>query len=435
MKTKPINQNNVNIITLGCSKNLVDSEQIASQLSSNNFNVDFENTKLKNQITIINTCGFIESAKQQSLNTILQYAQLKSDNKIKKLIVTGCLSQRYKDELKQEIPEVDHWYGTLDLPLLLKDLNINYQKELLNRRLLSTPKHYAYLKISEGCNRTCSFCAIPLMRGGHISKPIETIIQEAKFLVSQGVKEIMLIAQELTYYGLDLYKKRALATLLEKLVTIDGLIWIRLHYAYPQNFPLDILEIMQQEPKICKYLDIPLQHASNSMLKSMQRQITQNDIKHLITKIKTKIPNITLRSTFIVGFPNETNQDFNELKSFIQEIKFDRLGVFTYSHEENTKAYQLKDTTPESLKQGRRDDIMQIQNNISYQKNLEKINKEFLVIIDSKEAGRYIGRSEADSVDVDNEVIVNSAKKLEIGQFYKVKITKAFDYDIEGEVM
>ncbi|MDI9338500.1 MAG: 30S ribosomal protein S12 methylthiotransferase RimO, partial [Alphaproteobacteria bacterium] len=338
MKTKPINQNNVNIITLGCSKNLVDSEQIASQLSSNNFNVDFENTKLKNQITIINTCGFIESAKQQSLNTILQYAQLKSDNKIKKLIVTGCLSQRYKDELKQEIPEVDHWYGTLDLPLLLKDLNINYQKELLNRRLLSTPKHYAYLKISEGCNRTCSFCAIPLMRGGHISKPIETIIQEAKFLVSQGVKEIMLIAQELTYYGLDLYKKRALATLLEKLVTIDGLIWIRLHYAYPQNFPLDILEIMQQEPKICKYLDIPLQHASNSMLKSMQRQITQNDIKHLITKIKTKIPNITLRSTFIVGFPNETNQDFNELKSFIQEIKFDRLGVFTYSHEENTKA-------------------------------------------------------------------------------------------------
>lgn len=435
MKSKSINQNKVNIITLGCSKNLVDSEVLSTQLAANNIAVSHENVKLDHNIVVINTCGFIEKAKEESVQTILQQLEFKKQGKLEKVYVSGCLSERYRTELATELPDVDAWFGTLELPLILKQLNANYKKELLGERLISTPKHYAYLKISEGCNRTCSFCAIPLMRGKHISKTVEQIVEEATNLVNKGVKEIMLIAQELTYYGLDIYKKRSLPQLLEKLANINGLKWIRLHYAYPSKFPLEIIEVMKQHKNICNYLDIPLQHASNKMLKAMNRQITQEEMRDLIYNIRKIIPTICLRTTLITGFPGESESDVQILEDFLNEIRFDRVGIFQYSHEENTSAYKLLDTIPISIKHQRAAHLMEVQQEISYEKNSEKINSVVQVLIDKKEAGKYIGRTEMDSVEVDNEVIVNSSKPLQIGQFYDVTITKAFDFDLEGTIM
>ena len=430
-----INQQKVNIITLGCSKNLVDSEVISGQLASSNIDVVHENKKKDHGIVIINTCGFIDKAKEESINTILEQVQLKKNGRIKKVYVTGCLSERYRNELEKEIPEVDAWFGTLELPLLLNKLNADYKKELIGERLLSTPEHYAYVKISEGCNRTCAFCAIPLMRGKHISKPMEELVKEVENLVQKGVKEIMLIAQELTYYGLDIYKKRALPELLNKLADIEGLEWIRLHYAYPTKFPLEILPVIRKRKNICKYLDIPLQHASNKMLESMKRNITREEMIDLIKKIREEIPGICLRTTFIAGFPGETKKDVEELKNFIEEMQFDRVGIFQYSHEENTTAFELDDNVSPKEKQKRAEEIMEIQQEISLLKNMEKIGKVFKVIVDKKEAGRYLGRTEFDSAEVDNEVIIHSNKKLTIGSFVNVKITKAYDYDLEGEVV
>lgn len=430
-----INQQKINIITLGCSKNLVDSEVLSGQLAGNDMNVVHENKKNDHNIVIINTCGFIDKAKEESINTILQQVQLKNEGKLEKVYVTGCLSERYRNDLEKEIPEVDAWFGTLELPLLLNKLNADYKKELIGERLLSTPQHYAYVKISEGCNRTCAFCAIPLMRGNHISKPIEILVKEVENLVQMGVKEIMLIAQELTYYGLDIYKKRALPELLNKLADIEGLEWIRLHYAYPAKFPLEILPVIRERKNICKYLDIPLQHASNKVLDSMKRNITKEEMTGLIRKIREEVPGICIRTTFITGFPGETKKDVKELKEFIEEMQFDRVGIFQYSHEENTAAFELNDDVSPKEKQKRAEEIMEVQQEISLQKNMEKIGKIFKVIVDKKEAGRYLGRTEFDSVEVDNEIIIHSKKKLTIGNFVNVKINKAYDYDLEGEVL
>lgn len=435
MKAKTLKQNKVNIITLGCSKNLVDSEVLSGQLSANDYEVVHENTKIDHNIVVVNTCGFIDKAKEESVNTILSQVQLKQKGKLDKVFVTGCLSERYRTDLAKEIPEVDAWFGTLELPFILQEFNADYKKDLIGERLLSTPKHYAYLKISEGCNRTCSFCAIPLMRGKHISKPIEEIVAEATKLVAKGVKEIMLIAQELTYYGLDIYKKRELPKLLHQLVKVEGLEWIRLHYAYPHKFPLEIIDAIKAHPKICNYLDIPLQHASNNMLKAMKRNITREEMRDLIKAIREKIPNICLRTTLIAGFPGETLDDVEELKQFLIEHRFDRVGIFQYSHEENTSAYDLIDDVPAEEKKRRAQEIMEVQQEISLEKNEAKLGQVLKVIIDKKEAGRYIGRTEFDSVEVDNEVIINSTKKLSIGSFVHVKITKAYDYDIEGELV
>lgn len=425
----------VHLITLGCSKNIVDSEVLANQLTSQDVNVFFTPNFNKNSTVIVNTCGFIESAKEESIQTILNYVDLKNKGKIKKIMVTGCLSQRYKNELSQEIPEVDRWFGNMELPLILQEFNLDYKKNLLDQRFLSTPKHYAYLKISEGCNRTCSFCAIPLMRGKHQSKPMENILFEAENLVNQGVKEIMLIAQELTYYGLDIYHKRMLPQLLEKLAQIKGLEWIRLHYSYPHQFPLDIISVMRDHKNICNYLDLPLQHINNRILKSMKRQLTKIEIMNLIEKIYKIIPNINIRTTFIVGYPSETKSEFKELIDFVQQQKFSRLGVFTYSHEENTSAFNLKNDIETKIKNERLEELMAIQQEISYQQNLKKIHSIQKVLIDKKEAGVYLGRTEADSVEVDNEVIVKSNQALKVGHFYNVKITKAYDYDLEGEII
>jgi ribosomal protein S12 methylthiotransferase len=435
MKSKSLKQDKVNIITLGCSKNLVDSEVLSGQLIANEIDVVHENKKLDHNIVVINTCGFIDKAKEESINTILDQLELKRRGKLDKVYVTGCLSERYREDLAKEIAEVDAWFGTFELPLILKQFNADYKTELLGERLLSTPKHYAFLKISEGCNRTCSFCAIPLMRGNHISKPIEELVKETESLVKKGVKEIMLIAQELTYYGLDIYKTRSLPKLLHALAKVEGLEWIRLHYAYPSKFPMDILEAMKENENICNYLDIPLQHASNNMLKAMRRNITKEEMNELIFKIKTYLPNICLRTTLITGFPGETEQDVEELKEFLKLHKFDRVGIFTYSHEENTGAYSLEDNIPQEVKEARAQEIMEVQQEISLEKNQQKIGKIFKVIIDKKEAGRYLGRTEFDSVEVDNEVVIHSTKKLIIGSFVHVKITKAYDYDIEGEVV
>ena len=435
MKSKTFKPNKINIITLGCSKNLVDSEVLGTQLMANNIQVLHENKKNDHNIVVVNTCGFIDNAKEESINTILSQIELKRKGQLEKVYVTGCLSERYRNDLSLEIPEVDAWFGTLELPLLLKQLNADYKKELIGERMISTPKHYAYLKISEGCNRTCSFCAIPLMRGKHISKPIEQILQEATNLVKQGVQEIMLIAQELTYYGLDIYKKRTLPNLLLQLSDIPGLKWIRLHYAYPSKFPMEIIEVMKERANICNYLDMPLQHASNKMLQAMNRQITKEEMRTLIYDIRKMIPTICLRTTLIVGFPNETDDDIIELKQFIEEQQFDRVGVFQYSHEENTDAHQLKDNVPANIKQQRAEEIMEIQQEISYKKNLAKIGQTMNVLIDKKEAGKYIGRTEMDSVEVDNEVIIESNHKLKIGEFYPVQITKAFDFDLIGNVI
>ena len=435
MKSGRLKKDKVNIITLGCSKNMVDSEVLSGQLRANDINTIHENSKMDHNIVIINTCGFIDKTKEESINTILENVALKKKGKLDKVYVAGCLSERYKNNLEAEIPEVDAFFGTMELPLILQQFNADYKVELLGERMLATPKHYAYLKISEGCNRTCSFCAIPLMRGGHVSRSIESLVSEAKRLVQNGVKEIMLIAQELTYYGLDIYKQRELPKLLHALADIEGLEWIRLHYAYPSKFPLEIIETMKERQNICNYLDIPLQHASNKMLNAMKRQITREEMEDLIAEIRSRIPDICLRTTLIAGFPGETRDDVEELKTFLTKMRFDRVGIFTYSHEEDTGAYGLNDNVPQAEKEERAQEIMELQQEISLEKNMEKIGKEFKVLIDKKEAGRYIGRTEFDSVEVDNEVIISSSKKLPIGEFVKVRVTKAFDYDLEAEVI
>lgn len=434
MKSGSLKKNKINIITLGCSKNMVDSEVLSGQLQANEMDVVHENQKTDHNIVIVNTCGFIDKAKEESINTILGQVDLKRKGKLDKVYVTGCLSERYRNNLEQEIPEVDAFFGTMELPMILKTLEADYKSELLGERLLSTPKHYAYLKISEGCNRTCSFCAIPLMRGQHISKPMEHLVAEAENLVRMGVKEVMLIAQELTYYGLDIYKKRMLPELMHRLADVKGLEWIRLHYAYPSKFPLEILDAMRERENICNYLDIPLQHASDNMLKAMKRQITRSEMNELIGAIREKVPGICLRTTLIAGFPGETEKDVDELKQFLVQHRFDRVGCFTYSHEEGTSAYGLEDNVPAAEKERRAQEIMEVQQDISYEKNQEKIGKTFKTIIDKKEAGRYLGRTEFDSVEVDNEVIINSDHKLPIGEFVNVTITKAYDFDLEGEV-
>lgn len=435
MKARTLKKDKVNIITLGCSKNMVDSEVLSGQLNANEIEVVHENNKLDHNIVIVNTCGFIEKAKEESVNTILDQVALKQKGKIDKVYVTGCLSHRYKDDLALEIPEVDAWFGTMELPLILKKFEADYKSELLGERLLATPQHYAYLKISEGCNRTCSFCAIPLMRGGHVSRTIPDLVKEAENLVKRGVKEIMLIAQELTYYGLDIYKKRMLPDLLKHLSDIKGLEWIRLHYAYPSKFPLEILDVMKERDNICNYLDMPLQHASNNMLDAMKRNITRQEVEELIKNIRQRVPGICLRTTLIAGFPGETLEDIEELKTFLQKERFDRVGIFTYSHEEDTSGFLLKDNISAEEKERRAQEVMEVQQEISLEKNREKIGKTFKVIVDKKEAGRYLGRTEFDSVEVDNEVVIQTSQKLKIGEFVQVKISKAFDYDIEGEIV
>ncbi len=414
---------------------MVDSEVLSGQLNASGIEVIHENKKLDHNIVVVNTCGFIDKAKEESVNTILDQVALKKKGKLDKLYVTGCLSERYRNDLLKEIPEVDAWFGTMELPLMLKQLNADYKSELIGERLLSTPKHYAYLKISEGCNRTCSFCAIPLMRGAHVSKTIEEVVAEARKLVSMGVKEVMLIAQELTYYGLDIYKKRALSELLKHLSDVPGLHWIRLHYAYPSKFPLDVLDVMRERPNICNYLDMPLQHISNNMLTAMKRQITRDEITDLIANVRDRVPGICIRTTLITGFPGETRDDVEDLKQFLIDTRLDRVGIFTYSHEENTTAYELIDNIPAEEKEARAQEIMEVQQEISYEKNQEKIGNTYEVIVDKKEAGRYLARTEFDSVEVDNEVVIHSKTPLPIGDFVKVKITKAFDYDLEGEVI
>lgn len=435
MKTKKLHKDKVNIITLGCSKNMVDSEVLSGQLLANDIHVVHENKKHDHNIVVVNTCGFIDKAKEESINTILDQVELKRRGKLDKVYVTGCLSERYKNNLEAEIPEVDAYFGTMELPLILKQFEADYKTELVGERLLATPQHYAYMKISEGCNRTCSFCAIPLMRGQHISKPIEELVKEAEGLVKKGVKEVMLIAQELTYYGLDIYKKRMLGDLMQRLADVKGLEWIRLHYAYPSKFPLEVLDVMRERENICNYLDMPLQHAANNMLKAMKRQITREEMEELTVAIREKVPGICLRTTLIAGFPGETEDDVEELKGFLQRQRFDRVGIFTYSHEEGTSAHDLADDVPAEEKERRAQEIMEVQQEISFELNQEKVGKVFKTLIDKKEAGRYLGRTEFDSVEVDNEVVIHSAKKLPIGEFVNVKITKAYDYDLEGEVV
>ncbi len=434
MKAKTLKKDKVNIITLGCSKNMVDSEVLSGQLKANDIDVVHENKKLDHNIVVVNTCGFIDLAKEESIQTILEQVELKKRGKLDKVYVTGCLSERYKKNLEDEIPEVDAFFGTMELHAILKQFEADYKTELLGERMLSTPKHYAYLKISEGCNRTCAFCAIPLMRGGHVSKPIEALVQEAEGLVKKGVKEIMLIAQELTYYGLDIYKKRRLPDLLNRLADIEGLEWIRLHYAYPSKFPLEILDVMRQRENICNYLDMPVQHASDKMLAAMRRQITRQETDELIAAVREKVPGLCLRTTLIAGFPGETKEDVEELKLFLAKHRFDRVGIFTYSHEEDTAAFGLKDSVPHKEKERRAQEIMDFQQEISLELNQAKLGKTFKTIIDKKEAGRYLGRTEFDSVEVDNEVIISSTEKLTLGAFYPVTITKAYDYDLEGVV-
>ncbi len=437
MKTKKTSpqKDHINIITLGCSKNMVDSEILANQLQANGMAVEHEISDTKADIIIINTCGFIDRAKQESIDTILQYANAKTNGEINKLYVTGCLSQRYKADLEAEIPEVDAYFGTLDLPFLLEALGADYKHDLIGERnLLTTPPHYAYLKISEGCNRTCSFCAIPLMRGKHVSKPIEQLEKEARNLVRNGVKEIMLIAQELTYYGLDIYRRRALPDLLHRLAAIEGLEWIRLHYAYPYDFPLDVLDVMAQYPNICNYLDLPLQHISDPVLKNMRRLITRDDTYRLIDSIRQKMPDVALRTTMLVGFPGETEQDIEQLADFVRHARFDRLGIFQYSHEENTSAFVMPDDIPDEEKAERADYIMEIQQDISLELNQQKIGKTFKVLFDRKDGKYFVGRTEYDSPEVDNEVIVeaNRQQYVRIGDFAQVQITEAQEFDLYG---
>lgn len=438
MKTKLTAQKNkISIVTLGCSKNIVDSEVLATQLQANGMAVKHEAPDGKANIIIVNTCGFIDRAKQESIDTILHYANAKTEGQIDKLYVTGCLSQRYKTDLETEIPEVDAYFGTLDLPFLLEALGADYKHDLIGERnLLTTPPHYAYLKISEGCNRTCAFCAIPLMRGKHVSKPIEQLETEARNLVRNGVKEVMLIAQELTYYGLDIYRRRALPDLLHKLAAIDGLEWIRLHYAYPYDFPIDILDVMAQYPNICNYLDLPLQHISDPMLKNMRRLITRDETYKLIDTIRQKMPDIALRTTMLVGFPGETDDDIEQMADFVRYARFDRLGIFQYSHEENTSGFAMEDNVTDEQKSDRADYIMEIQQDISLELNRQKIGKVYKVLFDRKEGKYFIGRTEHDSPEVDNEVLVDARRHYaRIGDFALVRITDAEEFDLYGEIV
>ena len=437
MKTKAFSKkkDKINIITLGCSKNLVDSEILLTQLRSNRLNATHEATSDDANVIIINTCGFIDRAKQESIDTILRYAEAKNDGLIDKLYVTGCLSQRYKDQLEQEIPEVDAYFGTMELPMLLKRFNADYKHELVGERLTTTARHYAYLKISEGCDRPCSFCAIPLMRGKHVSKPMEQIVQEATYLAKNGTKEIILIAQDLTYYGLDLYKKRALAELLRQVSDVNGIEWIRLQYAYPSGFPLEILDVMAARENICKYLDMPLQHGSTEMLKIMRRGITREKTEDLIHTIREKVPGIALRTTLIVGHPGETEAHFEEMMNFVEQVRFDRLGIFTYSHEEQTHSFTMPDDIPQEVKEERAAQIMEIQQQISYEQNMKRVGKTLKVLFDRKEGGYFIGRTEYDSPEVDNEVLVDAqANYVRIGDFAPVTISSATEFDLFGTV-
>ena len=436
MKTKTLKKNKVNVVTLGCSKNTFDSEVLMAQLKANHFEVEHEAQQDDSEIVIINTCGFIDNAKQESIDTILRYAEAKQEGLVDRVYVTGCLSERYRDELEKEIPEVDAYFGTRELPRLLKTLKADYKHELVGERILTTPSHYAYFKIAEGCDRPCSFCAIPLMRGGHQSTPIEDLVFQAKGLVAKGVKEIMLIAQDLTYYGLDLYKKRALSDLLKQLSDIEGLDWIRLHYAFPSGFPMDVLEVMAERDNICKYLDMPLQHGSTRILQAMRRGITREKTEELVATIRAKVPGLALRTTLIAGYPSETAADFQEMYDFVERTRFDRLGIFTYSHEENTHAYQFTDDVAAELKKERADAIMELQSGISYELNQLKVGKEFKVLFDRAEGDYFIGRSEFDSPEVDNEVLVKKADGyVRLGDFSRVLITTADHYDLYGKLI
>ncbi|PCJ96963.1 MAG: 30S ribosomal protein S12 methylthiotransferase RimO [Flavobacteriaceae bacterium] len=431
MRTKSLKKNKINVITLGCSKNVYDSEVLMGQLKANKKEVVHEG---EGNVVVINTCGFIDNAKEESVNTILEYVKKKEAGDVDKVFVTGCLSERYKPDLQKEIPNVDEYFGTSELPSLLKALGADYKHELIGERLTTTPKNYAYLKIAEGCDRPCSFCAIPLMRGKHKSKPIEDLVIESKKLAAKGVKELILIAQDLTYYGLDLYKKRNLAELLLELVKVEGIEWIRLHYAFPTGFPLDVLQVMKDEPKICNYLDIPLQHISDAILKSMRRGTTQEKTTKLLKDFRRIVPNMTIRTTLIVGYPGETEEDFETLKNWVSEMRFERLGCFTYSHEENTHAYNLEDDVPEEVKQERANEIMELQSQISWELNQEKIGKTFKCVIDRKEGNYFVGRTEFDSPDVDNEVLIDATKHyIKTGEYIQVKITEAADFDLYGE--
>jgi ribosomal protein S12 methylthiotransferase len=437
MKTKTIKKNKVNVVTLGCSKNLADSEDLMTQLKANKFDVEHESTTDDFSIVIINTCGFIENAKQESIDTILRYVDAKQEGAVDKVYVTGCLSERYKGDLEKEIPEVDAYFGTRDLPRLLKTLKADYKHELVGERLLTTPNHYAYFKISEGCDRPCTFCAIPLMRGGHVSVPMEDLVLRAKNLAKNGTKELLVIAQDSTYYGLDLYKKRALAELLEKLSDVEGIDWIRLHYAFPSGFPMDVLDVMKNKSNICNYLDMPLQHISDSMLKSMKRGTTKKKTIDLVNSIRDKMPDIAIRTTLIAGYPGETEKDHEEMLKWVEETKFDRLGIFTYSHEDNTEAYKLEDNVPALIKQERANAVMELQMGISLELNQRRINEQYKVLIDRKDGDYYMGRTQYDSPEVDNEVLIkaNNNTHLRIGDFVNVKITSAEEYDLYAELL
>ncbi|WP_298894313.1 30S ribosomal protein S12 methylthiotransferase RimO [uncultured Psychroserpens sp.] len=433
MRTKSLKKNKINVVTLGCSKNVYDSEVLMGQLKASGKDVVHEE---EGNVVVINTCGFINNAKEESVNTILEFMQKKEAGDVDKVFVTGCLSERYKPDLQKEIPNVDQYFGTTELPQLLKALGADYKHELIGERLTTTPKNYAYLKIAEGCDRPCSFCAIPLMRGKHKSTPIEELVIEAEKLAANGVKELILIAQDLTYYGLDLYKKRNLAELLEHLVKVEGIEWIRLHYAFPTGFPMDVLDIMNREPKICNYLDIPLQHISDAILKSMRRGTTKEKTTKLLKEFRAKVPEMTIRTTLIVGYPGETEEDFQTLKEWVKEMRFERLGCFTYSHEENTHAYNLEDDVPEEVKIDRANQIMEIQSQISWELNQTKIGQEFKVVIDRKEGNYFVGRTEYDSPDVDNEVLIDATSTyLKTGEFTTVKVIEAEDFDLYAEVL
>lgn len=434
MKTKTLKKNKVNVVTLGCSKNLYDSEVLMGQLKANKFEVEHESTKDDSAIVIINTCGFIDNAKQESIDTILRYVDAKEDGLVEKVYVTGCLSERYKPELEKEIPEVDAWFGTRDLPRLLKTLKADYKHELVGERLITTPAHYAYFKISEGCDRPCSFCAIPLMRGGHVSIPMETLVEQAKHLAKNGTKELLLIAQDSTYYGLDIYKDRKLAELMQRLSDVNGIDWIRLHYAFPSGFPTDVLDVMRERENICKYLDMPLQHVSDNMLKSMRRGTTRKKTTELVNLIREKVPGIALRTTLIAGYPGETEADHQEMLEWVQESRFERLGVFTYSHEENTHAHTLVDDVSDDEKQARAEAVMDVQQGISATLNLEKVGQTFKVLFDRKEGDYFIGRTEFDSPEVDNEVLVkaDASTFLRIGDFADIHIERAEEFDLYG---
>ena len=434
MRTKSHKKNKINVVTLGCSKNIYDSEVLMGQLKANNMEVAHESESQENDIVVINTCGFIDNAKEESVNTILDFVKRKEEGSVEKVFVTGCLSERYKPDLEKEIPNVDQYFGTTELPKLLKALGADYKHELIGERLTTTPKHYAYLKIAEGCDRPCSFCAIPLMRGKHVSKPIEDLVTESENLAKNGVKELILIAQDLTYYGLDIYKKRRLADLLMALKDVEGIEWIRLHYAFPTGFPQDVLDVIRDEEKVCNYIDIPLQHIADNVLKSMKRGTTFEKTNSLLRDFREKVPGMAIRTSLIVGYPGETEKDFEILKNWVRDTKFDRLGVFTYSHEENTSAYDLEDDVPAEVKAARAEEIMAIQQEVSMRLNGEKVGKEFKVLIDRKEGNFFIGRTEFDSPDVDNEVLIDASKHfVRQGDFVQVKVYEASDYDLFAE--